>query len=262
MTVARTFEPSFLDSSAGRIFVAYHPPRGVARGAVVICPPMFHEQVRGYRLFALAADALASSGLGVLRFDYPGTGDSDGDEEAFTLDRAEAAARAALDRLEQLSGSSPMAVLGIRAGAYIATRLAAHRPQVRLWLWQPTGSGAQYLESLAAIDREERTSELRFGGAARAAVRAEAGVMVGYPVSGACVDALRAEPDPREAVRSVDLFIDRAVHAATPNVCGTIEIPESVAHWPLQVDMLDVPVKPWRELCAVLASQWERAPRG
>lgn len=262
MSATRTFEPSFLDSSAGRLFTAYHPPRGVARGGVLICPPMFHEHVRGYRLFSLVADTLASVGLGVLRFDYPGSGDSDGEDTAFSLDLSENAARAALAFLEQRIGSLPKAMLGVRGGSYIAARLGAEHADARLWLWQPTGSGAQYLQTLAAIDRAERTSPLRFGDATRAVMLSDTNHLVGFPVSAECVEGLRTEPDPLDGRRHIDLVVDRAGQSSTPPGTLCVDLPETLARWPLQVDMQDVPVKPWRDVCAMLASNWESPSRG
>ena len=49
---------------------------------VLICPPIGHEQIHAHRSLRHLADAVAAAGFSVVRFDYHGTGDSSGSDEA------------------------------------------------------------------------------------------------------------------------------------------------------------------------------------
>ena len=80
-----TAEPLWISVAGGRLFGVLHMPDVPVRAGIILCPPFFHEQGRSQRLFALLADALRGHGFAVLRFDYLGTGDSEGSDESFTL---------------------------------------------------------------------------------------------------------------------------------------------------------------------------------
>ena len=58
------------------LFGWVHRPEGRAAGAVVLCPPLFGEQVSTEHTFLVLARALAEAGLVAVRFAYEGTGDS------------------------------------------------------------------------------------------------------------------------------------------------------------------------------------------
>ena len=55
------------------------PAGGKARGVVVLCPSLGSEHLVGHLTLRKVAANLVEQGVGVLRFDYPGTGDSAGD---------------------------------------------------------------------------------------------------------------------------------------------------------------------------------------
>ena len=57
-----------------------HTPTGEARDlCTVICPvPFGYENICSHRALRVLADHLARAGIASLRFDFPGTGDSDG----------------------------------------------------------------------------------------------------------------------------------------------------------------------------------------
>ena len=47
------------------------PEGGVARGAVVLCPPVGNEQIVSQLTLRMFAEHLAAHGIAALRFDYP-----------------------------------------------------------------------------------------------------------------------------------------------------------------------------------------------
>jgi pimeloyl-ACP methyl ester carboxylesterase len=127
---------------------------------VLLLPPFFHEWQRSYRLFALLADALATRGIGVLRFDYRGTGESSDDDAAFLPSRALEDAEAMLALLRARS-AAPVTLVGVRAGALLAERLA-ERHDLPWWAWQGVDSGRAHFDELRARDLHERNNRNRF----------------------------------------------------------------------------------------------------
>jgi alpha/beta superfamily hydrolase len=154
-------EFAFAGAPERRLFTVFRAARGTARAALVLCPPFFHEQFLSYRLLSLVAARLAERGIASLRFDYYGSGDSWGDERAFTLDGACADAGTALAEVTRRVPGVPLVAFGARAGAWPAARLARQH-RLPLWLWQPLTDGRAWLDELVAMDARERASRLRY----------------------------------------------------------------------------------------------------
>src|SRR6185369_16185836 len=81
--------PLRFGASARRLFGLYQPPSAGTGNAqcVVLCNPFGQEAIRSHRLLRVLGDRLARAGFAVLRFDYSGTGDSDGDDSEADLGR-------------------------------------------------------------------------------------------------------------------------------------------------------------------------------
>jgi len=101
------------------------------------------------------ADSFARAGYSVLRFDYTGTGDSDGDEFSENivsrwLDDIVVAA----EYLHAACGTEVRQVVGIRSGALLAAACAARlSPADGLMLWDPIPSGRRFLRELKANEK-------------------------------------------------------------------------------------------------------------
>jgi len=67
------------------LFGWLHRCAGLARGGVVLCPPLGYELWTSYQSLRRLAELLCANGFYVLRFDYDGSGDSAG--EALEPDR-------------------------------------------------------------------------------------------------------------------------------------------------------------------------------
>ena len=80
--------PFFFGQSHRRIFGLYHPPPAncAFRGAVVLCQPLGTEFINAHRAMRQLAIMLSNAGFHVLRFDYYGTGDSEGESQTITAD--------------------------------------------------------------------------------------------------------------------------------------------------------------------------------
>jgi len=146
----------------GDCFGWLHPARGpeVTGRGVVLCSPYGYEAICAHRGMRRLAETLAAAGMPVLRFDYPGTGDSAGDEApdriADWLDGIEMAA----DRLCREAGITEVALCGLRLGATLAAMAAARRPGrvAALALLAPVVSGQAYLRQLTLAARTGRSA--------------------------------------------------------------------------------------------------------
>jgi pimeloyl-ACP methyl ester carboxylesterase len=131
----------------------YHAARTTRRGVgVVLCRPFGYESVCAYRTYTLLAQGLAQDGFDVLRFDYQGTGDSDGgDTDPARVTAWLASIEAAVGELRRASGVARIALVGVRLGAMLAARAAAALRGVEsLVLWAPCGGRAFGRELRAA----------------------------------------------------------------------------------------------------------------
>ena len=124
---------------------------------VLVVPPFGWEDICSYRPLRFLAKTVAASGIPVMRFDLPGTGDSSGNAldsglfEAWveSIDDAAAELRAA-------AGVEHVAVFGIRLGALLALTAAARGSNLQdLILWGATATGRAMLRELRAFGNLE-----------------------------------------------------------------------------------------------------------
>ncbi|MGH3510485.1 MAG: alpha/beta fold hydrolase [Nocardioidaceae bacterium] len=147
--------PLWFGADERRLFGWVHTPpapEGV-RASLVICPSMGLEAGFSHFVLRNVADELAARGFLVVRFDYDGTGDSAG--SGGDPDRV-SAWRESVRNAVQLARSIadvPVALLGMRIGAILATYEAeAMGGADALVLWDPPRSGRSFI-------REQRTRQ-------------------------------------------------------------------------------------------------------
>lgn len=138
-------------------------PSAARDRAVLVCNPFGQEAIRCRRLLRVLGDRLARHGFAVLRFDYFGTGDSDGDDSEGDLLAWQEDVLKADEELARLAGCSTRSWFGLRAGGTIAALASARapRPPESLVLWEPVVDGGAYLAEL----RRAHESALRQGAA-------------------------------------------------------------------------------------------------
>ncbi len=132
-----------------------HPAQGL-RG-VVLCGPYGYEELCAHRAWKRFAEGLAAAGLPTLRFDYPGSGDSAGEDSE--PDRVRAwvdGVKAAVRRLREDTGVTELTLVGYRMGSLLATA-AAHELDEEgqgvdtLVLVSPITSGRKALRELQTL---------------------------------------------------------------------------------------------------------------
>ncbi len=108
--------------------------------AVLFCHGFTGNRIEHRYLFVRAARRLASAGIGALRFDYGGCGESEGLFEEHTFSNYIEDALLALDFLKQLPGfdSKRLGILGYSLGGSVAAEVAGQNPQLKAAvLWSP-----------------------------------------------------------------------------------------------------------------------------
>lgn len=119
---------------------------------VVICAPLGAEEECTHRSLLHLADGLAGQGMLALRFDYPGTGDSEGEnpESVRLNDWIDSVERAA-SFLRSEAGCMHIALIGLRLGAAVAGTAAARTGAEWMVLWAPVSHGRTYARELHAV---------------------------------------------------------------------------------------------------------------
>jgi pimeloyl-ACP methyl ester carboxylesterase len=113
--------PDFIDSIDG-VRLAYRHVAG--EGATIVFLPGYRSDMTGDKAVALA-DWAASRGLGSLRLDYSGCGESEGDFEAGTLEVWREDALTVIDRVT----SGPTVLVGSSMGGWLMLLIALARPE-------------------------------------------------------------------------------------------------------------------------------------
>lgn len=183
----------FFESSCGRLFSALHNPECEAKAGLVFCAPFADEQRASYRnLIEFGRDA-SERGYATLRFDYLGTGDSEGDFSRFSLSSAKQQILEELLLLRQRLADKPLGALGLRLGANLALSLAEELDF--LILWQPIPDGTTfYQESL----RRQRLRKALIGASSRPSTHEGIIDLDGFPLRQETVEELEAVRLPEE----------------------------------------------------------------
>lgn len=162
----------------------------------MLCNPFGEEASRGHRTFRVLATQLERLGYSTLRFDYTGTGDSQGDSEDATVDSWLADIGEAAEHLRKTSGISRISLVGLRFGATLAA-LATARGVLKarhLVLWDPIVEGRAYLAELVAQHEAYMRDEIGPTWTDRRGQRPDGSPMeaLGAPISAALAAELAA----------------------------------------------------------------------
>ena len=129
-----------------------------SRVGVVLSTSIGIEALFAYPAVIQWADALAAIGVPCLRFDPPGSGDSDGTllSEGVMTRWLSAFAEAA-DHL-RAQGITEVVLAGVRLGALVATAAASSANSRHLIAWAPYASGRAMMREMASFDQLFRQS--------------------------------------------------------------------------------------------------------
>ena len=135
-----------VESAGQKIFGILHRPTYCERPPPVVL--LFHgfasSKHGSNRCYVKLAENFAKEGIATLRFDFRGSGDSDGDLSEMTFEDLLADALAVLENLEGIDGIDPnrVALFGASLGGTLAILSAARYGSIKaLALWAPVASG-------------------------------------------------------------------------------------------------------------------------
>jgi len=143
-------ESVVLENHGQKIFGVFHKPLNVAQfPAVLICHGFGGHKVGRYRLYVNIAKRLAEMGIGTLRIDFRGSGDSEGEFAEMTLEGEISDALKGLQYLNQHAqvDENRIGLIGRSLGGAVAIMAASRFQSVKsICLWAPIYSSSQWYD--------------------------------------------------------------------------------------------------------------------
>lgn len=185
------WEPFWLGRHPRRLYGALHRAAASSLGLLVVAP-LLHEQQRTRRLVTELATSLAAEGFPCLRFDFFGSGDSEGGGDQLDFASMRADLQQTVGELRARTGVARVGVLAMRGAALPvwswlsagANGGAGEGAQVDLLvLWEPLLDGPAWLAQLEQQDAAERCSANRYPLARGACAVDVDRQLMGFPAS-------------------------------------------------------------------------------
>lgn len=151
----------FFPNGKYRLFGVLHEAKSnPKREGFVFCAPFAEEKLWAHRVMLNFARILADSGYHVLRFDYMGNGDSEGEFEESSFDTMMSDTECAINALrKQIRGVESVNLLGLRFGATVAALVAEKSDDInKLVLWEPILNGSSYMREMLRINLSTQTA--------------------------------------------------------------------------------------------------------
>lgn len=227
------------------LFGFHHAAHGAARQtAVLICNSWGLEYMRSYRGVRVLAQKLAAAGFETLRFDYSGTGDSQGHSLDARLEHWLEDLVLAARELRELSGKQDIVVIGLRLGALIA-EAARQRPGLNARLlvhWDVPESGKTYIDLMREhSDRSDAAKNWRRDRKAQLPP-SDGNELQGHAFPAALAEALRGLQAPQG--EAGNLWFVSSDHPAPLGAAASAVLPSGeAAHWQ-ELDWVNTPWVP------------------
>lgn len=143
-------EAYFFESHKHKLFGIYHSPKSdkYTGTGILLCNPFAQEQIRCHKLYLSLADELSREGFHVLRFDYYGTGDSEGSKSDFRIATALDDIQSTVSEFKEGCELNSIFLLGGRFGATLSMLYAQDNNIDGMVLWKPLLSGKQYINEI------------------------------------------------------------------------------------------------------------------
>ena len=212
--------PGFFGNSPYRLYACHHyaATSSVSDEAVLICHATGHEYERTHRAMRQLAVQFARTGYHTMRFDYFGTGDSEGECDQVSLVQWRKDITDAIDEIRRVSDCERVCVVGLRLGATLAAQVASDSAHVEnLVLYAPVTDGRLLITEWMGEQAKH---------AARHSLPRSRAVeeILGFPLTA----SFRAEldglvlPEPDPAVHRVLVLEQRAAKHAVQRLAGTL----------------------------------------
>jgi len=149
-------KPLYFENEGQFLAGTLHLPDGAGPlPGVIFCHGFSGNKIESHFLFVAAARRLAKRGIASLRFDFRGSGESEGEFVDMTVSDEISDARAALNVLARQPeiNAARLGIVGLSLGGLVAACAAAREPEVRSTvLWAAVAD-------LAAVVNKTRTAE-------------------------------------------------------------------------------------------------------
>lgn len=146
----------------------FHQPQGVGPfPAVAIYHGFTGTKVEPHRIFVKMARALCQMGIAVVRFDFRGSGDSEGDFADMTVSREIVDAKRILDFLQEQASVDPnrLGVLGLSMGGAVAASVAGQDTRVKsLALWAAVADFSLFRAQIDMVEQARKQGYVDLGG--------------------------------------------------------------------------------------------------
>ncbi len=129
--------------------------------AVVLVPSLGHEYARAHRNLQQLAVHLAKLGYDTVRFDFAGTGNSDGEHERLSVAQFQNDIRSVIAATRAQLGVDKVSVLGVRLGATMAIHARLENLEALIG-WDPVVAGGPYYCMLQRFHQLELTSLTKY----------------------------------------------------------------------------------------------------
>jgi alpha/beta superfamily hydrolase len=151
-------EHAFLETKSGLqlLSVANHgnPNERSPKLGLLICHAFGEERQKTYRSTYHFTNSLADRGIPSLRFDYVGTGDSEGDLPDVSVESMYSDTILAANYAKETFGVEQLVILGIRFGAALAARATSALPYADACvMWNPIANGKDFLTELLRTEK-------------------------------------------------------------------------------------------------------------
>ncbi len=153
-----------LENNGEKIFGILHRPLQAKNvPAVVICPGFAGNKCGKFRIFVTLGKELAKKGIAVLRFDYRGSGDSEGEFGDITLEGKISDTLACLKFLanDPQIDASRLGLLGRSLGGAIAVLTARRYPIKSLALWAPVFKSDPWRELWESFQTNQKLDQVK-----------------------------------------------------------------------------------------------------
>ena len=156
--------PVIFANNEEQIIGVLHVPDSLKKGerapAIVMLHGFTGHKSEAHRLFVHVARALCNAGYIVLRFDFRGSGDSDGEFEDMTVPGEVSDAARAVDFISELDMADPkkIGVIGLSMGGRVAAILASKDKRIKfviLYSAALTSLKEKFLKGLGKEDLEK-----------------------------------------------------------------------------------------------------------
>lgn len=148
-----------IENKGMKMFGIIHRPLSVGKApAILFCHGFAGNKCGKYRSYVILAQKLAEAGFVVFRFDYRGSGDSEGDFSDMTIEGEVSDTMAALDYLSTLPFVDPgrIGILGRSLGGAVATIAAERSNKIKsIVLWSAVFNSTPWREKWDLLKKEK-----------------------------------------------------------------------------------------------------------